>query len=249
MIQISCNGMIFGPIAAILFDKDGTLADTQYFLHQLGHHCAAWIDRQIPELYTPLLEKFGQCETAIDPTGLLATGTREENEQAIATLIMHTGRSWADAQSMARSAFLWAEQQLPAKANLTPPFPGVRDWLAICSGVALGILSSDTIGNIQAFTEQYHLSAYFQGIIGAQTGLRKPNPALLYQACEQLGVPPSQTIVIGDTGLDIELAHQAGAMGGIGVTWGGTSAEQLSQADAIAQSINEIQVMAVASLL
>jgi len=40
---------------------------------------------------------------------------------------------------------------------------------------------------------------------------RKPKPGLVLAACEALGVPPAQTLLIGDIGTDVAAAEAAGA--------------------------------------
>lgn len=44
-------------------------------------------------------------------------------------------------------------------------------------------------------------------------GCRKPQPGLVHRACEQLGIPPSQTVVVGDIEADMVAARRAGARG------------------------------------
>jgi len=40
---------------------------------------------------------------------------------------------------------------------------------------------------------------------------RKPAPGMVKDACEELGVPPSRTVLLGDIGSDVEAAEAAGA--------------------------------------
>ncbi|MER7838128.1 HAD family hydrolase [Streptomyces sp. NPDC096040] len=47
----------------------------------------------------------------------------------------------------------------------------------------------------------------------AGCGCRKPRPGLVIEAARRLGAPPSQCVVIGDIGADIEAALAAGARG------------------------------------
>ena len=42
-------------------------------------------------------------------------------------------------------------------------------------------------------------------------GCRKPAPGLVLEAARRLGVPPSQCVVVGDVGSDVEAARLAGA--------------------------------------
>ena len=57
----------------------------------------------------------------------------------------------------------------------------------------------------------------------------KPAPDMVWRLCDELGVLPSESIVIGDTAFDLEMAAHAGARG-IGVTTGAHSRETLQSA-------------------
>ncbi|MCY7275077.1 MAG: HAD-IA family hydrolase, partial [Phormidesmis sp. CAN_BIN44] len=73
-----------------------------------------------------------------------------------------------------------------------------------------------------------------------RNGLSKPDPRLLHLACRELTVSPAATLVIGDSSADIELAKRGGAIGAVGVTWGGTHPNQLANADVIVDRFDEI---------
>ena len=69
-----------------LFDKDGTLEDSAAYLRNLGQKRSRLIDAQIPGTQDPLLMAFGIDRDCLDPTGLLAVGSRRENEIAAAAI-------------------------------------------------------------------------------------------------------------------------------------------------------------------
>jgi phosphoglycolate phosphatase len=242
MAIVHCNGVSFSPVEAIVFDKDGTLSDSQDFLRHLSEKRAACLDTKIPGLNDPVLRTFGVENDRINPSGLMAVGTREENEIAIAALVAQKGWNWIEARLLVREAFLQADQLLPRKADFTPPFPGVMALLKACHRVKVGILSSDSEANVRDFVDRYDLKPYVQYAMGVRAGLTKPNPQLLMLMCHELRVSPAKTLVVGDAIADIQLAHQGGAIGCIGVTWGGVAPEQLVTADTIADQISDIQL-------
>lgn len=237
MATIFCNGVQFDGIDAILFDKDGTLSNSYQFLQYLGEKRADCITAIVPNLKPSILTTFGFEQHNLNPSGLLAVGTREENEIGIAALIAQTGYDWIAAKAIAQSSFQLADQQLPRKAPLTPPFEGIVELLESLTSLKLGVLSSDSTDNIQEFVDHYNLSNYFQTIIGAQVGISKPNPALLTLACRSLKVEPHKTLMIGDTLADVRLTRLS-----IGVTWGGSAVAQLVEAGAIAHQPAEIRL-------
>jgi len=232
MKTIVCNGVEFENIAAVIFDKDGTLADSHHYLWHLGLKRAELIDAIAPGLKFKVLAALGCNPHRIDPAGLMAVGTREENINAIAALIENP--------AMVQSIFETADRQLPRKATLTPLYPGIVELLHSLKALKLGILSSDIELNIRDFVEEYQLSNYFHGIVGAQSGISKPNPKLLALICEKLEVDPESALVIGDTIADTKLTPRS-----IGVTWGGSTIAQLIGAGAIAHHPSDIQLRIV----
>ena len=87
MVAINCRDVIFQDIQGIIFDKDGTLENSQEFLRNLGQKLARLIDAKIPGIGEPLLMSFGIDGQSINPTGLMAVGSRRENEIAAAAYI------------------------------------------------------------------------------------------------------------------------------------------------------------------
>lgn len=245
MVTIHCKNREFSDIKAILFDKDGTLEDSQSFLRELAYKRARLIDAQIPGISDPLLMAFGIQNNTLDPTGLMAVGSRQENEIAAAAYIAETGRSWFESLAIARNAFTEADKYLPDRSQTSPLFAGSLEVLKFLSeaGLKLGILSADSTAGIQSFVTRHHLSSYIQLMMGADCGLSKPDPALLMKACHALGVEPNATLMVGDSQGDIEMAKAAGAAGAIGICWGNPEAAHLETADVAIARLDDITII------
>jgi phosphoglycolate phosphatase len=239
MPSFQCRDRSFHTVEAIIFDKDGTLSDSQHYLRELGFQRAKCLAPF--GLQEGAIKLFGLTD-GFNPAGLLAVGTRQENQTAIAALIAQAGYDWSQALEIAQRVVLEADQFMPRKADLTPPFPGIVELLVSLKGFKLAVLSSDRAHNIQDFLARYNLESFFPVQVGAQPGMSKPDPRLLALTCDQLQVSPQNAIVIGDSGLDIELAQTGGAIAGIGVTWGGVSGMTLARADAIAHHVSDLKV-------
>ncbi|NJM95173.1 MAG: HAD family hydrolase, partial [Acaryochloridaceae cyanobacterium CSU_5_19] len=97
MVDISCRDRIFTNIEAIVFDKDGTLADVESYLKSLGQKRSRLVDAQAPGVQEPLLLAFGIEETGLNSQGLLAVGSRHDNQIAAAAYVAETGRHWLEA--------------------------------------------------------------------------------------------------------------------------------------------------------
>ncbi len=241
---ICCGKVQFSNIQAVIFDKDGTLENSQNFLRELGVRRSRMIDAQIPGVGEPLLMAFGIQDDRLDPTGLMAVGSRRENEIAAAAYIAETGRSWFEALEIAQNAFVEAEKYIQGSAGTSPLFTGSLEVLKFLSdaGLKLAILSADSTANVQAFIKRHQLSDYIQLGMGADQGLSKPDPALFIQACQALDVEPQATLMVGDAQGDIEMAKQAGAAGVIGICWGKPEAVHLEQADIAITQLDQIQI-------
>lgn len=244
MNLIQCGTTRFENIEAVIFDKDGTLANSHLFLRNLAQKRARLIDAQIPGVQEPLLMAFGIESDRLNSAGLMAVGTRLENEISAAAYVAETGRDWMEALSIVQSAFTEADRVFHRKADSTPLYAGAKELMqAIAQAkIKIGILSSDTTANVQDFVDKYELNTFVQLAMGTDTSLSKPNPELLRQACAALGVLPERAIIIGDSAADLEMAGAANAAGCIGMMWEPINPASLKQANAVAQTFAAIQV-------
>jgi len=244
MVAINCRGVIFQDIQAIIFDKDGTLEDSQEFLRNLGQKRSRLIDAKIPGIGEPLLMAFGIDGNNINPTGLMAVGSKRENEIAAAAYIAETGRGWLESLTIVKETFAEADQILP-KSTPGSLFEGSLEVLKYLSqaGIKLGILSADNTTAVQNFVKYYQLNDYIQLEMGVDDSPSKPDPELFLQACEKLGVKPVRALMVGDSPVDIEMAKKAGAAGCIGICWGKPEANHLQAADVAIAHLEEIQVL------
>ena len=244
MVTIRCRDVTFSNIQAVIFDKDGTLEDSQVFLRELGQKRSRIIDAQIPGIGEPLLMAFGINGDTLDPTGLMAVGSRRESEIAAAAYIAETGRGWLEALKIARNAFEEADRYFK-DATTSPLFAGSLEVLKYLSdvGLKLGILSAARTSRVQAFVKRHQLEPYIQLQQGVDEGPSKPDPALFLQACHTLGVEPASTLMVGDSVGDIEMARRAGAAGCIGICWGNPAAAHLETADVAIAQLDEIQLL------
>jgi len=229
----------------VIFDKDGTLEDSQVFLRELAQKRSRLIDAQIPGIGEPLLMAFGVNGNTLDPTGLMAVGSRRECEIAAAAYVAETGRGWIESLAIAKSAFTESDKYLQETAHTSPLFAGSLEVLKFLSeaDLKLGILSAARTARVEAFVKRHQLEPYIQLQQGVDEGPSKPDPVLFLQACQTLDVEPNSTLMVGDSAGDIEMAQRAGAAGCIGICWGASEAVHLEAADVVIAQLDEIQVM------
>ena len=242
MVTVRCRDITFENITAILWDKDGTLADSHQFLRQLAEARSQTLAHQFPNIRVPLMAAFGCADGQYDPAGLMAVGTRYENEIAAATYIAAQGKPWAEAVSLAQLAFVESDRSFTRKADFTPPFPEIP--LLLRKGQQQGlqqvVLSGDTTDNIADFLSRYNLHQAVDSWAGSEAPPVKPDPQMVWTACEQLDILPDNCLVIGDSEVDHQLASRSGCRGFISVTWGGSPA--ISGADAVLEQPQQCQI-------
>jgi phosphoglycolate phosphatase len=245
LVSIRCRDLTFANIQAVIFDKDGTLEDSQVFLRELAQKRSRLIDAQIPGIGEPLLMAFGVNGNILDPTGLMAVGSRRECEIAAAAYVAETGRGWLESLAIAKSAFAESDKYLQETANTSPLFTGSLEVLKVLSeaGLKLGILSAARTSRVEAFVKRHQLEPYLQLQQGVDEGPSKPDPVLFWQACQTLGVEPISTLMVGDSAGDIEMAQRAGAGGCIGICWVTASVAHLKSADVVIAQLDEIQII------
>ncbi|NEP06724.1 MAG: HAD family hydrolase [Okeania sp. SIO2G4] len=244
MVAINCRDVIFPDIQAIIFDKDGTLENSQEFLRNLGQKLARLIDAKIPGIGEPLLMSFGIDGQSLNPTGLMAVGSRRENEIAAAAYIAETGRGWLESLAIAKETFEEAEK-IMEQSEPSPIFIGSLEVLKYLweKGIKLGILSAASTKAVQNFVKYYQLKDYIQLEMGVDDSPSKPDPELFLQACQKLGVTPDKVLMVGDSPMDIEMAKKAGAAGCIGICWGKSEVNYLQGADVAIAHLEEIKVL------
>ncbi|MGK7896357.1 MAG: HAD family hydrolase [Xenococcus sp. (in: cyanobacteria)] len=245
MIRLICKDKIFSDIEAIFFDKDGTLEDSRIYLNQLvAERIRLLSSHKIGiEDYFPKI--FGFKAGKIDPKGLMAVGSRQDNELAAAALIASSGCGWYQAKEIAAQAFTQAAKNVTPTKESSSLFSGTLPLLKelIKAKLQLGIVSADSLTGINRFVNQEQIKDYFKVLIGSDRDLQKPNPKLYLKACRNLGIEPQKTLMIGDSVGDIIMAQEAGAAGTIGISWENPSTEHLSQADTTITHLEDIKIL------
>jgi 2-phosphoglycolate phosphatase len=186
------------PSRAVLFDFDGTLADTAPDL-------AAAVNRMRAEQgQEPLpLERLRPFASA-GARGLVhaAFGVKPEDPEYKAL----------------RESFLDFYAERVCKE--TTLFPGIAELLGELRSrdIRWGVVTNKAT----RFTEQILLSLQLRPdcvACGDTTPHLKPHPASLLHAAEQLNLPPASCYYLGDDLRDMKAAHAAG-MHAIAVEWG-----------------------------
>ena len=199
-----------GP--AFVFDLDGTLVDSVYqhvlawreALEQLGIELAVWrIHRRI-----------GMSG------GLLVNA-----------LLREIGRRLTKAEA-ARLPQLHTEAYL-RQVSQVRVLPGASELLACLSraGMPWAIATSGRLDSARPMLELLQLEPEVPVITRDEVLRAKPDPDLFLAAAKRLGVPISESIVVGDSVWDLLAARRARALG-VGLLSGGYGQDELERAGA-----------------
>ena len=119
------------------------------------------------------------------------------------------------------------------KEDRTAPYPGIPEAVDALerAGVVTAVLSNKAHPMARAVVERY-FPGRFRDVQGALEGAPlKPDPTLLRALLARLGAHPERTLFVGDSGVDIRTARNAG-LAGCGVLWGFRGREELLEAGA-----------------
>lgn len=197
-------------MAAIIFDFDGTLADTQ---------------RGIIATAQEVLRRMGRGPA--DERALAATIGLPLREN----FTRGAGLSEEEAD---RAVAIYREIFETFAIPAITVFPGVEEVLAALSarGVPMAVASSRGQHSLEGLMHHLGLDRYIPLtlVFGVETAARpKPAPDILYVILGKLGVKPEEALVVGDTTFDIEMGRAAGCYT-CGVSYGNQSAGQLAGA-------------------
>lgn len=125
-----------------------------------------------------------------------------------------------------------------------PLFDGVREMLEELDdrGFLLSIATGKSRKGLSRALEQYGIAHRFAASRCADEGFPKPNPHMLLALMEGLQVDPAQTLMIGDTSHDLELARNAGTSA-LAVAYGAHEAESFERFSPLAtvHSVSELR--------
>ena len=117
--------------------------------------------------------------------------------------------------------------------HVEPLFDGIADTLASlrAAGWLLAVATGKARRGLLATLGRHGLTEVFDVLQTADDAPGKPHPGMLLNAMATLGVDPADTVMIGDTTFDMEMARAA-KVAAIGVGWGYHEPDELSQAGA-----------------
>jgi phosphoglycolate phosphatase len=143
--------------------------------------------------------------------------------QAIAALYPEAGE--ADALAYRDR---YADRFIAADAEPSGFFEGALETLDVLKsrGHLLAVATGKSRRGLDRVMSRHGLTGFFHATRCADETASKPEPLMLHQIFAELGVPPAESLMVGDTEFDLEMAARAGARS-MGVSYGVHSCERL----------------------
>ena len=197
-----------------VFDCDGTLVDSQHSI--IASMNAAFDAYDVPRASREAIRRVVGLPL-LDAVAYLAP---DASQALIASIRDEYSKAW---------------QQLRETEGLDEPlYPGVTTVLDQLEGEGwlLGVATGKSRRGLDGTLEKHDILGRFVTLQTADRARGKPHPEMLLQAMAETGAAASQTVMIGDTTFDMEMACNARVMA-IGVSWGYHDVEELHATGAV----------------
>ena len=174
---------------ALLFDLDGTLAETD------SVHLPTWVD---------VLRPYGiEVDEAFYRENISGRSTGEIVRELLPDLSREEGREIGDAK----------EANFRERAGELEPLPGLLDFLeeARERGLKTALVTNAPEENVEAILLALELGEYFDEVVlSDEVGQVKPDPAPYRAALDRLGLSPEEAVAFEDSTSGISSAFGAG---------------------------------------
>ena len=177
-----------GTLRAILYDLDGTLADS--FL-------------PIRESFNHMLKEFGQIRSLTHEESLALVGGGLE--ESVARLLSPADVSQGTAVFRAHYEAIFLEA--------THPMPGADRLLTemALQGISQGVVTNKLGTSARALIRHFGWEDRLSLCLGEHDGYElKPSPEMILAAARQMGVVPGDLLFVGDSPFDREAGRRAG---------------------------------------
>jgi phosphoglycolate phosphatase len=194
------------PVELIIFDLDGTLADTRADLTRAVNYA-------LGRLHLPELSMETVCQYVGHGVQTLLTAALGPEHQ----------------ERLSEGVKLFQEYYAAHLLDETRLYPGVRETLEHFRKKRKAIVTNKPLGYTITILRGLKIGEHFDLILGGDsTSERKPHPEPARKVLATLHTDPRRTAMVGDSPADIQMAKQAGLYS-IAVTYGLRPREELVQ--------------------
>lgn len=218
--------MSFAGIRAVLFDLDGTLVDS------------------VPDLATAVDMMLAELER--EPAGEAQVRQWVGNgaQRLVKRALTGTMDAEPPTEVFERAFPRFLEHYAQCLTDRSQLYDGVKDALTALreEGLSLGLVTNKPERYIGPLLSALEIAQDFEVVVGGDTlAQKKPHPAPLLHAAQQLGAAPDAILMVGDSRNDV-LAARSARMRVVCVPYGYNHGEDIQRAapDALVEDLREI---------
>jgi phosphoglycolate phosphatase len=188
----------FSDVRVLIFDLDGTLIDSKLDL-ALAVNAALEEMGRGPLPHEQIFSYVGQGAPSLIARALGDGATEEDCLRGLEFFIKYYSVH---------------------KLDHTVLYPGVREALDALVGMPMAVLTNKPVGASRGILKGLGLADHFRFVYGGNSFERKkPDPMGVETILREFGAAPAQSMVVGDSEVDVQTARNAGAWA-CGVTYG-----------------------------
>ena len=209
----------FSAVRALIFDLDGTLIDSK---------------RDLIFSVNAMLLEMGREQLHVDTiSGYIGHGAPQLVGQALGN-----GATEAERERALKYFLAYYEDH---KMDSTCAYPGVPEALAHLAALPMAILTNKPVRISVRILEGLSLAKYFRAVYGGNSfETKKPDPLGALTILRDLGAAPAEAMLIGDSGVDVQTARNAGTFAAA-VNYGfGTHDRATHPADIYLDSLSDL---------
>jgi phosphoglycolate phosphatase len=214
--------VISPAVRAFLFDLDGTLIDSKLDLVNSVNFMLREMQREVLPLAT-VASYIGHGAPRLVADALGPDAAEADRKRGLEIFLAHYNEHSLDA---------------------TRAYPGVVEGLQSLQDRPMAVLTNKPQKMSVEILEALGLRKYFRAVYGGDSfEKKKPDPAGALAILKDLGARPHEAAMVGDSGVDIQTARNAG-MFAIAVNYGfGQHDRQAQPADLYIDSVQEIAAL------
>ena len=258
MAELLIKNSSLGFVKAIIFDKDGTLSNSEEYLLEMAKTRVDFAVNKFKKLKINnfkifLLRKllnfiYGLNNKALSANACLAIASKEHNIISTATIFTLFGFDWFKSLSLSQTIFEEVDiflsnnqKNIQKKRTL---ISGAFDLLVALKrkGLSIALMTNDTQAGIEEFIYEHKLEGIFDYLWSAENKPSKPNPKAVIELCKRMKINPSECALISDADTDLKMAKEADVSIIIGFTGGWKNPPTLTEVQLIIEKLNELNI-------
>ncbi len=224
-------------IKAIIFDKDGTIADFGATFNKATKLVLDELCNGDPELMEQAAQTidYDLSSNLISNSSVIIAGSGIDIAEALSSVLQ--------VEDIEEFGTIIDEMYGEICLNTVEAIPGASKALEVLdeAGVILGVGTNDSEENAINQMEALEIDHLFESISGADSGYgAKPGSGMIDAFVERLGLRPEQVLMVGDSTHDMQAGRAAGVKTCAVETGPATREELLPHADMVLSSITEL---------